>query len=238
MPSKNATSVRAFGYVRVSTEEQVEEGISLRSQRARIKAYALAHGLDLVRTYGDEGISGSTLERPRLQKLLDQVKGAQGETIIVYRLSRLSRSTRDLLFLVEDVFIKGHTRLVSVYENIDTHTALGRFFLTIMGALAQMERELISERTRATLQFKKSQGERLGAAPYGYRFNDKRKLVQDRSELAVVRRMVRLRNQGFSYQDIAEKLNELRLKTKRGGKWHASTVRYILKHPMHQKLLK
>ena len=229
---------RAFGYVRVSTEEQAEEGISLRAQRSRIKAYAEAMGLRLVRTYADEGISGRSLERPGLQELLERVQGREGETIIVYRLSRLSRSTRDLLFLVEDAFIEGNTRLVSVSEHIDTETAMGRLFLTIMGALAQMERELISERTRAVLNFKKERGEILGSPPFGYRIGDSNKLVPVAREIRVVQRILKWRAQKLSYQAIAEQLNEEGAKTKRGGSWYASTVRNVVLHPTHQKMAK
>ena len=226
---------RAFGYVRVSTEEQAEEGISLRAQRGRIKAYAEAMGLRLVRTYADEGISGRSLERPGLQELLERVRGSEGETIIVYRLSRLSRSTRDLLFLVEEAFIEGNTRLVSVNEHIDTETAMGRLFLTIMGALAQMERELISERTRAVLEFKKERGETLGAPPFGYRIGEENKLVPIAREIRVVRRILKWREQELSYQAIADRLNEQGAKTKRGCGWYASTVRNVALHPAHQK---
>ena len=146
---------RAYGYIRVSTDEQVDEGLSLDAQRTRIKGYSKAHDLELIKIYADEGITGRTLERPGLQDLLQQVKGKDGEAIIVYRLSRLSRNTRDLLMLVEDIFLRGNSRLVSINEHIDTESAMGRFLLTIMGAMAQMERELISERTKAALRIKR-----------------------------------------------------------------------------------
>ena len=228
----------AYGYVRVSTDEQVEEGISLRTQRARIRAYAKAHGWELRRIYADEGVSGKTLERPGLQKMLKEVSGRRGEVVIVYRLSRLSRNTRDLLLMSEDMFAEGNTHLVSITEHIDTETVLGKFFLTIMGALAQMERELIAERTRATLQFKREQGEVLGSMPYGYRESrrEDNKMVQDRAQMAVVRRIARMRKKGVSFGKIAETLGEDGVPTKRGGTWHPSTVSAIAKHPMHKKL--
>ena len=226
---------RAFGYVRVSTEEQAAEGISLRAQRSRIRAHAKALGLKLEKIYADEGISGRSLERPELQKLLGRVKGKAGETVMVYRLSRLSRSTRDLLFLVEEAFVEGNTRLVSVSEHIDTESPMGRLFLTIMAALAQMERELISERTRAVLQFKKEQGEFLGSPPFGYRIGKDNTLVTVAAEMKVVRQILRWRKKGLSYAKIATALNEKGSKTKRGGKWYPSTVRNVALHPEHTK---
>ena len=228
---------RAYGYVRVSTDEQVDEGISLRAQRYRIKAYAQAHGLTLVRTYADEGITGRTMDRPGLQKLIRLAKSSECETIIVYRLSRLSRRTRDLLFLIEDVFLNGCTRLISINEHIDTETAMGRFLLTIMGAMAQMERELIAERTKASLRFKQEQGQQLGSAPYGFRWNTKGKLVQVAKEMRVVRRIFKLRKQGMSYGKIAKALNESKVKTKRGGTWHPATVRYIEMNKRYKRML-
>ena len=231
------TPKRAYGYVRVSTDEQVEDGISLRAQRARIKAYAQAHGLKLVRTYADEGLTGRTMERPKLNELIETVKSKQGETIIVYRLSRLTRRTRDLLFLVEDVFINGNTRLISITEHIDTHSAMGRFLLTIMGAMAQMERELIAERTKAALKFKKEKGEGMGAPPYGFRWTKKGKLVQVAKEMKVVRLIFKMRHQGVSYGKIVKLLNEKNVPTKRDGKWHPGTVRYIATNERYRERL-
>ena len=228
----------AYGYVRVSTDEQVAEGISLRTQRARIRAYAKAHGWELRRIYADEGLSGRTMERPGLQKMLKEVGGERGEAVIVYRLSRLSRNTRDLLLMSEEMFAEGNTHLVSITEHIDTETVLGKFFLTIMGALAQMERELISERTRATLQYKRERGEILGSIPFGYKESARGddKVVQDRKQMAVVRRIAKMRKEGVSYGKIADALNEDGVPTKRGRKWYASTVSAIAKHPVHKKL--
>ena len=197
--------------------------------------------LKLIDIFADEGISGSSLDREGIEKLSEKVGTEECETVIVYKLSRLSRRTRDILFLIEELFVKGKTQLISISESIDTATPMGRFFLTIMGALAQMERELIAERTQAALDFKKEQGERLGSAPYGYRVSKrgkKRKLVQDKKEMRVVRYIFRMHKKGMSLRAIAKTLNEERIKTKRGGKWYASTVKGVLEHPIHKKLRK
>ena len=225
---------RAYGYVRVSTDEQAEEGLSLRVQRDKIRAFAKLHDLHLVEIYADEGVSGRNIERPGIQKLLEKVKGKDDETIIIYKLSRLSRHTRDLLFLIEDAFVRGNTRLMSITEHVDTQSPMGRFFLTIMAALAQMERELIAERTKAALDFKKKRGERLGSTPYGFRLGKDRKLVKVPKELKIVRRILRLRKAGGSYRTIADTLNVERVPTKRGGTWHPSTVRYIATNKRYQ----
>ena len=243
-PKKNEPKTcdgKAYGYVRVSTDEQAEEGLSLRVQRSRIRAYAKAKNLRLIDIFADEGISGRSLDREGIQSLLDKIGSQECETVVVYKLSRLSRSTRDILFLIEELFVKGKTHLISISESIDTSTPMGRFFLTIMGALAQMERELIAERTKAALDFKKERGERLGSAPYGYKISKKgrkHKLVQDKKEMKVVRRIFKMHKQGLSLRAIAKILNKEKIKTKRGGKWYASTVRAVLTHPIHKKLRK
>ena len=131
--------------------------------------------------------------------------------------------------------MKGNTGLVSITEQIDTDTVMGRFFLTIMGALAQMERELIGERTKAALQFKKERGERLGSTPYGFRLSKDKKLVEVPKEMRVVKRILKWRKEGRSYGKIAKELNAKKVPTKRGGKWYPSTVRYIAVNPRYRK---
>ena len=233
MAGSSVSRKKAYGYVRVSTEEQAEQGISLQVQRSKVRAYAKLHDLNLVSIFADEGVSGRTLDRPGLQELLATVSGKDDETVIVYRLNRLSRHTRHLLELVEETFVQGNTDLVSVNERIDTMTPTGRFFLIIMAALAQMERELIGDRTRQTLRYKKERGERLGSTPLGYDTVDG-ELVQDSGEMKTVKFILDLREQGWTYAAIAERLMQDKVPTKRGGKWHPSTVRYIVNNDRYR----
>ena len=221
--------LRAYGYVRVSTEEQAAEGLSLEAQEEKIRAYASFKDLELVEIIRDEGASGKDLNRPGFQELLELVGGKQAEALVVFKLDRLTRNTSDLLHLVEDVFKQGNTRFFSISEEIDTDTAMGRFFLTIMGAMAQMERELISERTSAVLQHKKAQGHSLGLVPYGYE-RIEGMLHKEPEEQKILRRMKRWRREGLSYKKIAERLNDKGIKPRRQkAKWHSSSVYYILK---------
>lgn len=220
--------LKAYGYVRVSTEEQAKEGISLDAQRDKIKAFATLHDLSLIEIIADEGLSGKDLARPGLARLIELVKGKEAEAVIVYKLDRLSRKTRDLLFLIEEVFKKGNTRFFSLTEQIDTETAMGKFFLTLMGAMAQMERELIAERTKATLAYKKGLGESLGHIPYGYQ-RDKGKLVRNEQEQKVIQKIKRLRRKGIGYRKIAKLLNQTKVPTRsKQAKWHDSSVWYVV----------
>lgn len=228
--------LRAYGYVRVSTEEQAREGVSLDTQKGKITAFAKLHDLDLLDILADEGASGKDLERPGLKRLLELIRGQEAETVVIYKLDRLSRRTRDLLFLVEDEFRTGNTRLLSLTEQIDTDTAMGKFFLTVMGALAQMERELISERTREALAFKKQRGDRLGTTPLGYRTLPDGTLEPIPEELAIVARIKKLRRRRKSYSAIARIFNQEHIPTKRGGRWDHSTVSYIDRNRRYQLL--
>ena len=227
-PKNISKSIKAYGYVRVSTEEQAKEGISLAAQKAKIHAFATLKDLDLIEIIADEALSGKDLTRPGLARLIELVKGKEVEAVIVYKLDRLSRKTRDLLYLIEEVFKKGNTRFFSLTEQIDTETAIGKFFLTLMGAMAQMERELIAERTKATLSYKKEKGEALGHIPYGYHKVDDR-LVPNEQEQQVVGKIKRLKRRGKSYRTIAQILNDQGIPTRsKGARWHDSSVWYVV----------
>ncbi len=220
-----AVPTRALGYVRVSTEEQAREGVSLDAQEARIRAYATAKDLDLVEVIRDEGFSGKDLERPGMQRLITVCRGGEAGAVVVFKLDRLSRRTRDLLYLVEDVLQAHEVTLHSLHETVDTSSASGRFFLRIMGARAEMERELVGERTAAALAHKRDRGERLGTTPFGYRTPGHRLPLEPvAEEQVVVERILGLRAQGMSFRAIAAQLNAEGRATKRGGRWHHSVV--------------
>lgn len=220
---------RAIAYIRVSTEEQAREGVSLADQEQRVRAYAVAKGLQLVDVIRDEGLSGKDLDRPGMVRLLECCEQKCVDAIVVTKLDRLTRRTRDLLYLVEDVFEGRGVSLHSLHETVDTSSASGRFFLRIMGALAEMERELIGERTSAALRHKGAMGERLGTTPFGYRtIGHRQPLEPVPAEQEQIARMVSFWRRGRSYRQIAEKLNEEGLPTKRGARWHHTTVRNVV----------
>jgi len=195
--------IKAVGYVRVSTEEQAREGLSLDAQEEKIKAYCTAKGWRLVRIYRDEGFSGKDLNRPGLQAMLRDLKSDGIRAVVVAKLDRLTRSVRDLGYLIDDLF--DGVALASVEESLDTTTAGGRFVLHILGAVAQWERETISERTRNTLRFKRQRGEWVGRVPYGFKIGPDGRLVEDPEQIRNIQRMKRLRRRGYSYREIAER---------------------------------
>lgn len=219
---------RAVGYIRVSTTEQVNEGISLDNQRAKIQAYCDLNDLNLVEIIDDSGKSGKNLNRDGIQNIIGMVKGKSIEAIVVYKLDRLSRKVIDILNLIE-TFEKNGITFHSLNEKIDTSTAIGRFFLNITASLAQMERDLISERTRDALQLKISNGQRAGQVPYGWRVSDDgNTLIRHIKEQKVIEKIRNLKDTGFSYRAICHELDSEGYEPF-GKKWHPQTVKNILR---------
>jgi DNA invertase Pin-like site-specific DNA recombinase len=149
--------------------------------------------------------------------------------VIVWKLDRLTRRTRHLLSLVEEVFLARGIELHSVSESLDTSTPHGRFVLTLFGGLAQMERELIGERTRGALAYKREQGQPTSHPPLGFRPNGKRhRMTPVPEELETVRLILDAWRKGRSYRAIADRLNAQGVPTKQNRRWHASTVRKVV----------
>jgi len=197
---------RAVGYVRVSTEQQADHGVSLEAQEAKLRQYAALYGLELVGVRVDAGESAKTLDRPALGSALEMLRSGRADALLVVKLDRLTRSVRDLGVLLESYFAPGRWALLSVSEQIDTRTAAGRMVLNILTSVAQWEREAIGERTSAAHRHKLSRGEYIGGdAPYGWR-RDGGQLVPREDEQAVVRQARALRGQGASLRAIATRL--------------------------------
>lgn len=206
----------------------MREGISLEAQRDKIAMYCELNNIELIKVITDAGISAKNMKREGLQELLALIKKKEIDAVIVYKLDRLSRSVKDTLHLIES-FEKAKVAFHSVFDRIDTHTATGRFFLNIMASLAQMERELIGERTRDALQMKRSKGELVGSVPYGYVLHaDGKTLIEDPEGQDAVSLARDLREQGYTFRRICIEL-EARGHRARMGRWHPQTVKNILK---------
>lgn len=217
----------AFGYVRVSTQGQVMDGVSLDAQRQKIQAWTVCYDFKLQKIFVDEGMSGGRADnRPGLQ---DAIAAAceNSATLIVYSLSRLTRSVMDAL-AIADRLRKAGADLVSLSERIDTTTAAGKLQFHMIAVFHEFERNSISERTRMAMQFKKSRGERVGTVPFGWDARGK-KLVANDVEQRVIKRMLELRAEGQSLRVIAKWLEKCGVKTKTGNtQWTACTVRTIM----------
>ena len=160
---------RAVAYVRVSTDEQSDRGVSLDAQRARIEAYASIYDLEIITVESDTA-SGKTLERPALQRALSALDRGGAAALIVAKLDRLTRSVRDLGELLELFRPGSGVALLSVGEQVDTRSAAGRLVLHLLTSVAQWEREAIGERTSSAMRHMRAQGLYTGGrAPYGFR---------------------------------------------------------------------
>ena len=139
--------MRAVGYARVSTDDQAQNGVSLEAQEAKIQAYCVAKDWELVRIIRDEGCSAKDLNRSGIQQIIEGVKGQLFDVVVTLKLDRLTRSVKDLGYLVEDVFNRHSVAFCSLQDNFDTSTANGRMVMNILATIAQWERDNFPHRS-------------------------------------------------------------------------------------------
>ena len=226
--------MKAVGYIRVSTNEQAEYGVSLEAQKTRIAAYCAAAGLELVTILCEEGISGSIAlqKRPAGAQLRELLGKRKVQHIVALKLDRLFRDAADALNQTkawEEAKVSLH--LIDMGgQALNTGSAMGRMMLTMMAAFAEMERNVIAERTAFALQHKKAQNERVGTIAFGYQLAaDGQHLEPNAAEQDVLARIRELREAGYSLRDIASELNRQGIPTRRGSEWRFQYVDGILK---------
>lgn len=227
---------RAIGYVRVSTAEQANEGVSIDAQHAKLRAYAAFKDLDLE-ILTDAGVSASRplSERPEGSKVVSRTRPTGDVKIVVAcKLDRLFRDAADCLAQTRRWDSAG-VAIHFLDMGVDTSTPMGRAFLTMAAAFAELERNLIAERTRTGLAQVRGEGGRIGRAPYGYErtgetdAHGRQTFRRVEAEHAILDRMRSLRGLGMSFAAIADCLNREDVPTKGGGRaWHGSTVNAIL----------
>jgi DNA invertase Pin-like site-specific DNA recombinase len=209
--SKQPTQVLA--YLRVSTGEQGRSGLGLEAQREAIETAAQQRGWNVVDWITDTA-SGKSLKRPGIQQALTRLENGGPKVLVVAKLDRLARSAIDFLGVVERAEKNGWS-LILLEPNVDMTDPMGRFTASILASVAQLEREMISQRTKAALSQAKRDGKRLGT-----RVNIPRRVVD---------RIREEREAGHSLQRIADGLNADQVPTARGGEWWPSTVSYVLR---------
>jgi DNA invertase Pin-like site-specific DNA recombinase len=223
--------MKAIGYIRVSTQGQVEDGVSLDAQEAKVRSWADLNNAAEVVIFRDEGISGKRSDnRPGLQDALAMV--GKGDALIVYSLSRLSRSTKDTLILSE-ILLKKEADLVSLSEKIDTTTAAGKMVFRMLAVLSEFERDQISDRTRFALAHKKANGEKTGGTvPFGYKVRSG-KLSRNAEEQKAVRLILDLSRKGETLRGICRELEAAGVARKQGSRtWHPQVVSDILQREL------
>jgi site-specific DNA recombinase len=223
--------MNVIGYVRVSSEEQAKEGVSLEAQTAKIRAYCALYDLTLVDVVVDAGVSAKTLNRPGLTSALASLKSGRADGLVISKLDRLSRSVKDWNGLIDVHFSqKAGKQLFSVGDQIDTRSAAGRLVLNVLMSVAQWEREAIGERTTDAMGHKKAKGELVGAVPFGHDLaDDGINLIPNEQEQRVIADIRQLHVEGFSLRRIAAELTSQGVITKEGNsKWGHQAVAKIL----------
>lgn len=221
----------AVGYIRVSTEEQANEGFSLDNQINDIKRHCAFKEFELLDIFRDDGKSGaSILKRDGLISMMRYIYENKVDYLIIYKLSRLSRSFDDLHDISKKLK-ENETTLISIEDNIDTSTVMGGFFLIFAGIFAEMERENIITQVRGGMSQKAREGEwNGGTAPLGYDLVEK-KLVINEEESQTIKFIYTEYLKGKGYKAIAAQLNDSGVKTKTGGTFSGNSVKDILRNP-------
>ena len=227
--------MKATGYARVSTFEQSEEGCSLEMQRDRIAAWCKANGHELGTVFVEVLSAGRADNRPELQKAMSTVCKNRG-ILVVYSLSRFSRSVKDTLFLTEQLD-RSNAHLASLSESLDTSSAVGRMVFKMLSTLAEFERDVLSERTRNALGHMRRTNRRISAKiPFGYTLGaDGTTLKPNADEQSAIVRILDRRANGMTLAEIARSMENEGIKTREGGRWYPATVTSVLNR--QQKLV-
>lgn len=226
--------MKAYGYIRVSTEEQAVEGISLDAQRSTIERYCMFKNYSLSDIYEDAGVSTRypLSQRGGGSRLLTALRFTKQAHIITCKLDRLFRDTIECLETVKQWDKQGATlHLIDMGgQTMDTQSAMGKFFITMMAGVAELERNQIRDRVKFALQHKKRQGKRTsGQLPYGYRLDEDGETLlphdEERGNLAFIHEM---REEGLSLRKIVDRLNKSPRRP-RGKQWYLTTVAKLLR---------
>jgi len=223
---------RTAVYIRVSTQEQAQEGYSVEEQKERLIAYCKAHDWIITDIYVDGGYSGANLNRHAIQKLMKETQNF--DVVLVYKLDRLSRSQRDTLYLIEEIFLPNKVDFVSMQGSFDTSSPFGKAMIGLLAVFAQLEREQIKERTFMGKLARAKAGLHHGAGyiPIGYNYKDG-KLIVNPYEAEHVKKIYEWYLKGLSFQSIAARLRENGYTNRYSGYKNWTTIRNILSNTIY-----
>ena len=219
-------------YPRVSGHEQ-EDNYSIPDQIDRMKKYCESRDWMVYKIYTDSGYSGSNMDRPGLQDMIRDVESGKLDMVLVYKLDRLSRSQKETLFLIEDVFQKNKVAFTSITENFDTSTPFGMAMMGILAVFAQLERSKITERTMNGKDSRAKEGKWHGGKwiPIGYNYKDDMLEVNEYEALQITE-IADLFLKGTPVRTIERMMTEKGYKHKH-GQWDAKTIRRVLQNPVY-----
>ena len=248
--------MKAIAYFRCSTPGQATEGVSLETQEAACQRWADQNKAEIVAKFVDGGISGKSMENRDELKRAVEMACQQQVPMVVYDLSRFSRSLKDTLIVEEVLRRAGSALIPATGQRFDMDEPEGVLRFQLDGMLAEFERRKIARRTKLAMAFKKSRGELVGSVPFGYDLDEKEnarrnspcscgsgkpfrkccgkglgvKLMANEKEQQMIVAMRNWRDMGYSLRTICERLTEQGIRTKKGRAWQASTVRQLLKN--------
>jgi site-specific DNA recombinase len=223
-------------YIRVSTDIQAEQGFSISAQRQRLTEYVNSQGWNLVEQFIDDGYSAKDLNRPQMQKMIQGVKEKRFDVVLVYKLDRLVRSVGDLHELLQ-IFDKYDCKFKSATEMFETTTAMGRFFITLVAAMASWEREQLSERVHMGMIRKHEEGGFLGGtAPYGYDLVNGEYIINEEESKWVKYIFENYDIKGG--QSLSYELNKLGVKGKNGKFFTRAHIYQIINKPIYYGALR
>lgn len=220
-------------YVRVSTTSQLEEGYSIEEQKAKLESYCDIKDWHIYKVYTDGGFSGSTTERPALEQLIKDAQSKLFDTVLVYKLDRLSRSQKDTLYLIEDIFLKNNIEFVSLLENFDTSTPFGRAVIGLLSVFAQLEREQIKERMQLGKLGRAKAGKSMmwAKTSYGYNYDKETgSMTVNEYEALAIKEIYSSYLAGMSITKLRDKINE---EYQKQPAWSYRTIRGILANPVY-----
>ncbi|HEP5759304.1 TPA: recombinase family protein [Streptococcus pyogenes] len=220
-------------YVRVSTTNQAEEGYSIEEQKDKLSSYCNIKDWSVYKVYTDGGFSGSNTKRPALEQLIRDAKKKLFDTVLVYKLDRLSRSQKDTLYLIEDVFLENKIDFVSLLENFDTSTPFGKAVVGILSVFAQLEREQIKERMQLGKLGRAKAGKSMmwARTSYGYNYQKETGTLDiNPAQSLVVKYIFERYLAGRSITKLRDDLND---KYPKDIDWNYRAVRMILANPVY-----
>lgn len=222
---------RAALYIRVSTMEQAKEGYSIPAQTGKLKSFATAKDMAVYKIYTDPGFSGAKMERPGLQQMLTDIDAGKIDVVLVYKLDRLSRSQKNTLFLIEDIFMAKDVDFISMQESFDTSTPFGRATIGMLSVFAQLERDTITERMSMGRTERAKQGyyHGSGVSPIGYDYIEGNLIINE-YEAVIIREIFDM----YVNQNKGQNNISTTLANKYPDKIQTRTmVKYVLTNPIY-----
>lgn len=228
--------IRVAAYARVSSLKQVDN-YSIAAQLAEVEKYCTLHDYEMTSPYIDNGISGAAMNnRPALQQMLKDLKMNKFDKIVVWKLSRLGRSMKDILQIVEECE-KNNVSFYSVSEHLGIDSDMHKLMLNIMGSLGEYERAILKDNIRLSSSNKANEGQSVGGqTPYGYDRIDGN-LIINQHESRIVKEIYQMYSQGMNYTAIAKTLNDKHEVTKLGKPHSKDSISYILKNKVYRGLV-